>query len=368
MIRVLHIVGGSMSRAGMETFIMNVYRNIDTTKYQFDFLVHSDKTGDFDKEIQQLGGTIYRVLTDLSKIYPIRVYKRFLDTYSVIKANKEYDAIHIHASTATSLVKLLAVYFSGCRIRIVHSHSTNTYNKRIHKFFYRLIRIFSTHRFACSEEAGIWMYGKDFKNLKNSKVLNNGIDTNIFSYDPLKQCNIKMEFGFKDKFVIGHIGRFSEVKNHGFLIDVFYQIYKKNRNVFLLLIGDGELRKNMEEKVKQLSISHCVKFAGIRTDINEQLLAMDVMLFPSLYEGLPVTLVEAQATGLKIIASDTVSREANLTGLVTFVSLEKSSAVWAEILEEEAQYNRKDQRKSIKEAKYDIRSIADELCSVYEQK
>ena len=362
------MVGGSMSRAGMETFIMNVYRNIDTTKYQFDFLVHSDKTGDFDEEILKNGGRIYRIITDRSKIYPLRVFKRFWDTHKLLRGQKKYDAIHIHTSAATSLVKLLAAYFSGCTIRIVHSHSTSTNKSKLHNLFYWLMKSFSTHRYACSEQAGIWMFGKAFNNLKNAKVVYNGIDTRVFYFDLNKQRNAKEAFGLADRFVIGHVGRFSEVKNHGFLLDVFYQLYNKNQNAFLLLIGDGELRKNMEDKVKQLNISHCVKFAGIRTDIDELLLAMDVMLFPSLYEGLPVTLIEAQATGLKIIASDTVSREADLTGLVTFVSLEKSPTAWAEILEEEAQYIRKDQRESIKEAKYDIRSITDELCSVYEQK
>ncbi len=367
MIRILHIVGGSMSRAGMETFIMNVYRNIDTTKYQFDFLVHSDREGDFDEEIQQLGGKIYRVIPDLSKIYPIRVFKRFIDTYKFLKSREKYDAIHIHTSAATSLVELLASYFSGCKIRIVHSHSTSTYKSRLHKILYRLMRLFSTHRYACSEQAGIWMFGKDFNKLKNARVIYNGIDTNVFSYDAEKQQKVKESLGLQHKLVIGHIGRFSKVKNHEFIADVFYQVYKKNREAFLLLIGDGELRKNIEDKVKQLNIDRCVMFAGIRADIEELLLAMDIMLFPSLYEGLPITLVEAQATGLKILASDTVNRAVDLTGLIIFASLEKPPAEWAEILVKEAQYLRKDQSNSIKKAKYDIRSIANELCSVYGQ-
>lgn len=366
MIKILHVVGDSMSRAGRETFIMNLYRSIDTTKYQFDFLVHSDKKGDFDEEICEIGGTIYRIIPDLNKTYLIRVLKRFFDTYRFLKENKSYSSIHIHTSAATSLVELLASYFSNYNIRIVHSHSTNTRKNKTHKLFYKFIRHFSTHRFACSELAGQWMFGKKFKKIKNSRVINNGINTNAFFYDSDKQRNIKRELNFEDKFVVGHIGRFTKVKNHDFIVDIFYQVQKKNHNAVLLLIGDGDLRPDIENKVKALNLTNYVKFAGVREDIDDVLLAMDIMVFPSFYEGLPVTLIEAQATGLKVLASDAVSREADLTGLIRYVSLDKSAIEWSDIVIEEANYIRKNQSDSIKKKRYDIGGIVNELCNVYE--
>lgn len=367
MFRVLHIVGDSMSRAGMETFIMNIYRSIDISKYQFDFLVHSDKKGDFDEEINIAGGSIYRVKPDLEKAFLVRVFKRFYDTYKFLKKSKSYNVIHIHTSSATSLIELLAAFFSGCNIRIVHSHNTDTQKSKLHKSLYRFMKYFSTHRFACSELAGEWMFGKNFKNLKNSKVIKNGIDSNIFSFDIEKQRKIKYDFNLEDKLVIGHIGRFSKVKNHDFIIDIFYQVYKNNKNAILLLIGDGELRSEIENKVNKLGLAANVKFEGVRTNIDEYLLSMDIMLFPSFHEGLPVTFVEAQATGLKIITSDSVSREADITGLIKYVSLDKTSAEWSDILNEEVGYVRKDQTHSIKKRGFDIDDIANELCKVYGQ-
>lgn len=366
--KILHIVGSSMSRAGMETFIMNIYRQIDKSKYQFGFLVHSHKKGDFDDEIYSMGGEIHRVIPDSTKAYPTRVLKRFFNTYKFLKNNSEYSVIHIHTSAATSIVELLASYLAGCKIRIIHSHNTNTKKSRSHKLLYRLMQIFSTHRFACSELAGIWMFGKNFNNIKNSKVINNGIDTDVFYYDTNKQKEIKRRLDLENKLVVGHIGRFSKVKNHDFIIDIFNYVHKLNKEAILILIGDGELRLEIENKVKDQNLSNKVIFTGVREDINELLLGMDIMLFPSFHEGLPVTLVEAQATGLKILASDAVSKEANLTGLVKYVSLEKAAFEWAQILIEEANYLRENQKDSIKESKYDIGGIVNELCNIYEEK
>jgi len=183
MMRVLHVVGDSMSRGGMETFIMNLYRKIDTFRVQFDFLVHSAKMGHYDDEITRLGGRINRIVVDPNKVYFVRVLKRFIDTCRFLKRNREYRIIHIHTSAATSLIELFAAYIMKVPCRIVHSHNTSTNKARLHKVLYPLLVRFSTHRFACSERAGVWMFGKSFMNLKNARVINNGIDTGIFRYD-----------------------------------------------------------------------------------------------------------------------------------------------------------------------------------------
>lgn len=344
-IRVLHVVT-HMNRGGLETMIMNYYRYIDRTKIQFDFLTHRDGKKDYDDEIQKLGGKIYHLppLNPLDK----KGYLKKLDDF--FREHTEYKIVHSHLD-CMSAYPLRAAKKYGVPVRIAHSHNTSQERnlKYLIKLYSRsLIPKYATDLFACGEEAGKWM----FKN-HPFVVMRNAIDAQKFVYDSEVAKQKREELGIEDKFVLGHVGRFNLQKNHEFLIDIFNEVCKQNENAVLLLIGAGELEDKIHEKVRNLGLNKKVMFLGVREDIPKLMQAMDVFVFPSLFEGLPVTLVEAQAAGLPCVVSDTITKEINLTKNVVFISLEKSARKWAdEILDDE--YSRKNELDTIINNRFDI--------------
>lgn len=358
-IRVLHVVT-YMGRGGLETMIMNYYRNIDRNRVQFDFLVHRDFEADYDKEIiQELGGKIYRLppLNPLSREYLSKLDSFFRD-------HKEYKIVHSHID-CMSAIPLKYAKLNGVPIRIAHSHSSNQTKdiKYPMKLFYKTkISKYANKMFACSEEAGRWMFGRN----ADFTVLNNAIDTEKYLFNKNTSQKVREELNIRnDSLVIGHVGRFENPKNHSFIIDIFAETLKKNRNSVLLLVGEGSLRKSIEEKVNSLGISNKVIFAGLRTDVNELLQAMDVFLFPSLYEGLPVSIVEAQASGLPCLISDKVPIECKKTDLVYHMNLSDSPDKWAGKVVELSKIKRKNAYEEIKESGFDIKANAEKLEEFY---
>lgn len=327
-IRILHIVG-IMNRGGLETLIMNIYRNIDRDKVQFDFLVHSDMQGVFEEEIIKLGGTIYRI-SHVSKVGPMK-YKKELNKF--FKSNQQYKIVHSHMNTISGII-LREAKKCGIKIRISHSHNAYPKMNLIESIYKNYSKLFinnnSTYKFACSKLAGSWLYGKKYEN--DVKIINNGVNINKFKYNPdvngwkRKELNID-----KNSFVVGHIASFTLQKNHDFLIDIFKEIKNQNDNAILLLVGDGVLKKSIRNKVRELGLVDNVIFLGIRDDIEQLIQVFDIMVFPSFHEGLPVTLIEAQASGLKCIISDNITKEVDMNiDLLKFLSLEKSARYWAE--------------------------------------
>lgn len=356
MIRVLHFVG-YMNRGGQETFIMNIYRHINRTKVQFDFVVHTQNKCDYDDEIIALGGRIHRL--PRLKDNPI---KYFLCIKNLIHDNS-YKIIHRHTSNSSVFFELFAAKLGGAQEIIAHSHSTyDMENTFIHKICRGLLNAVSTTKFACSDTAGAWLFGN-----KCYYIIKNGIDSNQFIYDKDIRDRIRKEFGIEENYtVIGHVGRFHEAKNHGFLIDIFKKFHDKNNKSVLLLVGDGDLRSLIEKKVNDLELNDSVIFTRLRSDIPELLQAMDVFVFTSLYEGLPVTLIEAQTAGLKIIASDTITEEIKLTDLVEFISLEKPASYWADqVMRYSDGYERKNTYSEICNAGYDVKDSAKWLEEFY---
>ena len=303
-IRVLQVVT-YMGRGGLETMIMNYYRNIDRNKVQFDFLTHRDERWDYDDKIESLGGKIYH----LPKLNPFsKNYLNALDKF--FKEHKEYQIVHCHQDCLSGVVLKVAKK-NGVRFTIAHAHSASQ-DKNL-KYLIKVlakknIKKYSDKMFACGEEAGKWMFETD-----NFEVLNNAIDTDLYTYNKEKADKVKKEFSIENKFVVGHVGRFNYPKNHKFIIDVFSEIQKIKEDSVLMLVGDGDLRSQIEQKVRDLGLSDKVIFTGVRSDVNDLMQGMDVFLFPSLYEGLPVTMVEAQASGLKCIISDKVPLECKMT-------------------------------------------------------
>lgn len=345
-IRVLQVVT-YMGRGGLETMLMNYYRHIDHSKVQFDFLTHRDFEADYDKEILSLGGQIFH----LSKLNPISSsYKNELDEF--FNSHQEYRVVHSHLDCMSGIPLKEA---RKCHIpyRIAHAHSSNQTKDikyPLKLIFKRNITKNANYLFACGEQAGKWMFNTD-----NFKVLNNAIDAKAYSFNSIFRKSIRKEFYIpNDSFVIGHVGRFMNPKNHTFIIDIFNQFHKDHPNSYLMLVGEGELKTSIQDKVRTLGLEDYVIFTGLRSDVNELLQAMDVFLFPSLYEGLPVSIIEAQAAGLPCLISDKVPIECKKTDLVYQLSLEDSFNTWADKILELSHITRRDTYEEIKQSGFDI--------------
>lgn len=326
-IRVLHVVV-NMNRGGAETLVMNLYRNIDRTKVQFDFL--TCKPGAFDEEIRKLGGIVHRIpyISDIGHFKYIKELTQFFSEHN------DYKIIHSHLDKMSGPV-LRAANKAGIPIRISHSHNTQSEGGiavKTYKWFAgRLIPSHSTSFFACSNEAAKWLFnGKS----RSTQIIKNGIKYESFAFSNEVRKEIRSELGLTPKdFVLGHVGRFYPQKNHSFLIDIFAQFSKRNDRAVLLLIGDGPLRSEMEEKVRSLHLEHKVKFLGVRSDINRILQGMDLFVFPSLHEGLPVSLIEAQGADLPCLISDCISQEVDLGVYLIHYAPLGNAEEWAEKIE-----------------------------------
>lgn len=345
-IRVLHVVT-YMGRGGLETMIMNYYRHMDRSKVQFDFLTHRDEKWDYDDEIESLGGRIYH-LPRLNPFSP--KYLKSLDDF--FRSHKEYDIVHCHQDCLSGIVLKYAKK-NGVPFTIAHSHSSNQ-NKNF-KYLIKLaakrnITKYADYLFACGKEAGKWMFNTD-----DFTILNNAIDTESYIYDKEKSLNMRKKLGIENKFVVGHVGRFRREKNHSFIIDIFKKVSEIRDDALLMLVGDGELMEDMKNKVSSLGLDDKVMFLGSRSDVSDLMQAMDVFIFPSLYEGFPLTMIEAQSSGLNCIISDKIPQECIISKNVKIVGLDKSCTDWAnEVIN--VDNSKRNQCKEIDNNKYDIKS------------
>ena len=356
-IRILHVVT-YMGRGGLETMIMNYYRHTDRTKVQFDFLTHRDFRADYDDEIEALGGRIYH----LPRLVPWdKNYHKALEDFIV--SHPEYKIIHVHQDCLSSII-LKAAKKHGVPVRIAHSHSSSQDKnlKYLIKLYYKhQITDYATQLFACGKEAGDWMFGGN-----SYRIVNNAIDTSLYAFNWQRQMQLRQKLGLPpDAFVIGHVGRFNTVKNHTFLVDIFAKIKQQKTDAILILVGDGELRQKTEAKAAELGLAASVIFTGIREDVPDLMQAMDCFVFPSLYEGLPVTLIEAQAAGLPCVVSDVVPAECAKTKLVEHVSLIENAETWAKKILSNIGLSRIDTSEEICRAGYDIKTNAQWLQNYY---
>lgn len=334
--RVLQVVT-TMNLGGLESFLMNVYRKIDRKKVQFDFLVHRKEEGVFDKEILSLGGRIFR----LNPIHPKRFFQYSREIKSFFLSHPEYKVVHSHVNENSSLV-LAAAKKAGVKLRIGHSHNSSTASnmKFLREILVKRVSKFTTHNLGCSVDAGNWLFnGEPFT------VVNNGIDSNKFQYNSDQRSRIRALLEIDESaVVIGNVARFSTSKNHDFLIRIFAEYQKINPNSKLILIGEGDLKEKIQDEIKKLNISQSVIFTGAVQNANDYLSAMDLYLFPSLYEGLPLALVEAQCNGLPVLISDTISDDVILTNLVYKESLKLEAESWAKKIEEMLNFYKNDNK------------------------
>ena len=358
-IRVLHILQ-RMEAAGVQTLLMSIYRNIDRSKVQFDFLVHYKEDQFFDKEIEALGGHVYKlsVREDHNMIKYIHELKGFFDNHP------EYKIVHGHMPVL-GFFYLRAAYKAGIPVRIAHAHTDQHYNSLkgyISVAMKNLYPIYANYFFACSDSAGKYTFGN-----RKYEIIRNAIMTEKFAYNEEIREKKRKELGVEDKFVVGHAGRFAEHKNHDFLIDVFSEIVKINPNSTLMLVGDGELKKILNKKVNSLGISKQVRFMGIRADINELYQAMDAFVFPSIFEGLGIVNIEAQASGVLTFCSDAVPQEANISPVFKSIPLSKNAKQWAEIIinDYSTREARKDMSDYVIKAGYDTKELSKKLQEFY---
>ena len=357
-IKVLLINTVETDRNGITGVLFNYLRNINSNEIQFDLLSINTPNQSYICEVNNKGGNVYVIPRMDGAI------KYLVELVSLIK-RYHYEIVHIHGNSHSVILELIAAWIAGCKIRIVHSHNTTCSFPLIHRILTPVFNMLYTHGVACGKEAGEWMFGG-----KPFTVFNNGVNTEVFAFKQRTRDLYRKELGIQeDKKLVGHVGLFNEQKNHSFIIKVFKEIYLNDNRYRLLLIGDGELRPTITELVDELGLNNVVYFTGSISNVSDYLNAIDVILMPSLYEGLPLALVEQQANGLKCIVSDAIPKEVDKTGSIIFLSLNNSAVMWANMVLKFKVDSRNDISKKnieiIKEAGYCIQSEAKRLEDFY---
>ena len=348
-IRILHCVAG-IGRGGYETLIMNLYRKIDRTKIQFDFLYSYN--GVFKKEIEALGGRLYKIpfITEKGPFAYTAAVRKFF------KEHPEYKIVHSHMDKFSGHIMREAKR-AGIPVRIAHSH--NIANEGM--FLYRIVKDYygfyiapnCNERFACSQDAADWLFGKGRDDVM---IIKNGIDLEKFENKDTRN---------KDKFIVSCVGRFTQQKTHDFLLDIFSEVCKRKDNAHLMLAGTGEFMNPMKEKAERLGIADKVTFMGDCSNVHELLHKSDVMCLPSLFEGLGIVFIEAQACGVKCIASDRVPKEAKVSDDIQFIPLEKGASYWADAICSIGDYEKADNHESIRNCGYDINEVTQRVQQFY---
>lgn len=353
-----------MDRAGIETMLMNYYRNIDRERLQFDFLVNKPKKGDYDDEIRKMGGNIY-LSPGLNPMH-YNAYMRFVS--ETVNADSRIKIVHAH-NEAMGLYALNGAKKAGIKVRIAHAHNTKIvfdYKWPLKMFCKAFLPLSATDLWACGNEAGQYFFGKaDWE--KRGMVMHNAVDTGKFAFSEKKRAEARKKYGLTGKTVIGHVGRFNVQKNHTRLIEIFSCFSKSNPDAVLFLAGEGELLEKMKDKARELKIADRVIFAGLVQNTDEIYQTMDLFILPSLFEGLPVVAIEAQASGLACIFSDGVTEEAIFSDNAIRVALKATDDVWCEKMN--MALNRKVDRAGgmaiVKNAGYDIFSEAKRIENLY---
>lgn len=364
-LRVLQVIG-AMDRGGAETLVMNLYRNIDRNIIQFDFLVNEARECDYDSEIKDLGGHLYRIPRFNILNYPI--YKSTTEKFF---SSHSYSVVHGHIGLPAAIY-LKDAKKNGSYV-IAHSHRMNfplNPPEIAFRVCSRPVRHVADYFMACSEQAGIDRFGSEVTQGPNFKVLKNGIDLNKGRFDPVSRFEIRNELGIPfNASVFGHVGRLTEVKNHRFLLQIFKEIHNEIPDAQLLLLGRGELEGYLKKLAHELEIADVVKFLGVKDDVPRYLSAMDGFIFPSLSEGLPFAVIEAQASGLPCIVSSGISETAKVRTQTKFLDLSLGPNYWAKeamkAIKDSDESERAKAYLDVQFAGFDIKESADWLSEFY---
>lgn len=371
-IRVLHVLGGT-NLGGAESRIMDLYRHVDKSRVQFDFLVHTDQEGYFDKEIMKLGGRIFRV--PRFRLYNYFSYNRAVKDF--FDRNHEFRAVQGHI-TSTASIYLPIAKKAGIPVTIAHARSAGV-DKGVKGILTRLLRKNlwkkADYLFTCSRIAGISVFGKKAVDEGKTMFIPNAIDCESFSYDKEKRADMRKELGLAEKYVIGHVGRFHYAKNHEYLLRIFASLFRqkkdnkktgaKERDYALILLGEGGGMQAAKDLTKELGIEDKVYFLGNHSNVYDYYQAMDYFVYPSRFEGLPGTVVEAQCSGLKCLMSDRICEEVMATDLVHAMSIADDPEKWAEYIAQTIEYERCSNVEKMKQAGFDVKEQAEIMMKFY---
>ena len=360
--RLLCLISG-MNAGGAETFLMKIYRKLDRENYQMDFCINVREKCYYEDEILSMGGKIFRIPSKSES------RKEFTRQLAELIRKEKYESVLRVTSNAMGFMDLKVAKKAGAKVCAARSSNSSDGNGWKTWVAHRLGKLLYTRfvdvKFAPSDLAAIYTFGKKAYDSGKVTILHNAVDLSVFHYDPEGREKIRRELGIgENTLLVGHVGRFDPQKNHGQLLDIYAAIREKQPDSRLLLVGQGKLEQQLREKAEALGISESVIFAGVRSDIPQVLSAMDVFVFPSFYEGMPNTVIEAQSAGLPCIIADTITREADITGLVQYLSLETAADEWAEKALVAAGAPRRDTREDFEKNHYDICQVAQEFVAL----
>ncbi|MFD1707995.1 glycosyltransferase family 1 protein [Siminovitchia sediminis] len=339
-VRILHVVS-AMDRGGAETLIMNIYRNIDREKVQFDFISHSAGTDEFEKEIEMLGGKIYYILS-LGHSGPLLYVKNVMKVMNI----NQYAAVHIHTDFQGGF-PALAAKLSGIEHRICHSHSNHWMKNSaaavaVLPVLRLMIKSFSTQICSCSHDAAVFLFGKRAVDKEKVQIIKNGIDLEPYLTSYGKKLSLHEEFKLdKSVKIIGHIGRFSKYKNQIYILSILKKLREKDQAFAAVFVGDGPLKVIVEQEAEKLGLQDYVRFLGVREDVPRLMRGFDIFVFPSLFEGFGIVMLEAQCSGVPCVASSQVPIETDMgLGLAEYIDLDDGVEAWSEAVQKKIQNER----------------------------
>lgn len=354
------VYGMNKNRGGIESYLINYSKHFKTEKIMFDYVTEASEIA-YEREIKELEGHIYYIPRKKKK--PLQ---HLLQFKKILKNHNEYKIVYFNILSASYVYTMFSLLGNKNIKIVVHSHNNNAQKLWLHLLCRPILNLFPMKRLACSKEAGEFMFGKRYVREDKVKIINNAIEIKKNIYSPLRRENIRNSLNISSKFVVGSVGRLSYQKNSLFIIDIFSEIYKKDKSAVLIIAGEGDYRKKCEEYIKQKDIKDVVYLLGMRNDIPELLQGMDVFLLPSKFEGLGMVLIEAQAAGLRCFTSrGTVPKEVKVTPEVEFISLKDSAKEWANIILQNRNYSRQNYTLSIKEHGFDIDTEAKKLETLF---
>jgi len=361
--RILHILG-TTELGGAESRIMDLYRHMDRDRIQFDFLVHTDKEGYFDKEIRRMGGRIYRV--PRFRVYNYFSYRKAIKRF--FRENNKFKVVQGHM-TSTAAIYLPIAKKAGIPVTVAHARSAGVDKGAkglLTRYLRRDLPKKTDYMFTCSRLAGLSVFGKEAVENGKTIFVPNAINCPAFAYNKERREKIRKELGILGKYVIGHVGRFHYAKNHEYVLKVFANLCKLADDHILILLGEGGHMEAIKALAKELGIEDKVYFLGNRSNVYDYYQAMDYFLYPSRYEGLPGTVIEAQAAGLRCLISDTICEEVAVTDLVHSMDIEDDPADWAEYLRRTESYERKSHVEEMRRAGFDVTAQAEIMTRFYE--
>lgn len=357
--RILQVLT-TTNKGGAETMVMNCYRAIDKTRIQFDFLVHRSERGDFDEEIEQMGGRIFHTIS--IRPWNYLTYFKDLDRF-FYEHEGEFVAVHAHIQENSCFALKYAEKY-GIRNRVCTSHAADR-NKDYKFLFRKFAMLFGeksiTAKLACGVEAGKCLYGDN----ANFQVMHNPIDVKKFVYNQEVSRSLREEKGWGDHLIIGNVARFGYPKNQTFIVDIFAEVLKKRNDAVLVFIGHGPDMPMVKNKVHQMGLDDKVFFEGLQNNVAKYLSAFDVIIHPSIFEGMPISIIEAQSAGVKCFLSDTIDSDVNVTGDVTFLSLDHIPKEWADAILKVVPYPKPDNYQKIVDAGYDVFQSLNQLITIY---